>query len=60
MLSGRGVAEKVDKLDLRSDQVKFLKTWKLFKLFLRPILFNYKLTLQNLLIFKKNLIKVLF
>ena len=60
MLSSRGVAEKVDKLDLRSDQVKFLKTWKSFKLFLRPILFNYKLTLQNLLIFKKNLIKVLF
>ena len=28
MLSGRGVAEKVDKLDLKSDQVKFLKTWK--------------------------------
>ena len=55
MFSSRGVAEKVDKLDLKSDQVKFLKTLKSFKLFSRPIFLFNKLTLQSLLIFKKNL-----
>ena len=55
MFSSRGVAEKVDKLDLKSDQVKFLKTLKSFKLFSRHIFLFNKLTLQSLLIFKKNL-----